>query len=256
MRAYGGISVVNALPSWYGSSMAIDLKVDVSIEPGKYKGDSSLIKEIVRFINEKYGINFDVKINSEIPQKSGLKGSSAVSVALLAEVSKKYDIQIDIPKMSAILSIKAGVSFTGALDDAISSYFGGISYTYNKGFEVIGKANPPKDIAILVLPQGNRPNFNPWAFRNYSTLFREFFRISLNDPLKAMRLNGIAVGEILGYSMNIVDELLRKGALAAGISGNGPSYFAVTKEGDEGPVIEVLNTMGKVIVTRAVTLEG
>ncbi|MCY0883556.1 MAG: shikimate kinase, partial [Acidianus infernus] len=47
-----------------------------------------------------------------------------------------------------------------------------------------------------------------------------------------------------------------KGALASGISGNGPSIFAVTKEGEEGPIIDEFNLYGKVILTKAVGLDS
>ncbi|MEM3680822.1 MAG: shikimate kinase, partial [Metallosphaera sp.] len=39
MQAYGGVSIINALPSWYGSSMAIDMKVKVRVWEGKRNSD-------------------------------------------------------------------------------------------------------------------------------------------------------------------------------------------------------------------------
>jgi len=71
-----------------------------------------------------------------------------------------------------------------------------------------------------------------------------------------MRLNGVAVAEILGYDTTPIEESLRKGALAAGISGNGPSLFAACKEGEEGPLMDYLSSLGRVLRTEAVPIDG
>ncbi len=44
--------------------------------------------------------------------------------------------------------------------------------------------------------------------------------------------------------------------MASGISGNGPSYFAVTREGEEGPIVDFLSRYGEVKVARGVDVEG
>ncbi|AWR97643.1 shikimate kinase [Acidianus sulfidivorans JP7] len=259
MQTYGGISVVNAIPSWYGSSMAINLKVSVEVVKGEYKGDSDLVRTILDFVREKYNINqLDVKISSEIPPQSGLKSSSAVSTALLGEIKRKFDIDFDVPKLSAILSIMAGVSYTGALDDATAAYYGGISFTYNKEFKIIDKRNPPEDLSVLVIPIGNRPKVKLEELRKYRLIFKEIFDLALKkDIITAMKYNGILVAEILGYDKKPLDELSKRTeALAYGISGNGPSLFAVCKKGEEGPLYDILSKYGKVILTSGVSLES
>ncbi|EWG07808.1 MAG: shikimate kinase [Candidatus Aramenus sulfurataquae] len=258
MQTYGGVSVVNAIPSWYGSSMAVDLKVEVKVEEGEEIGEqSALVKTIVDYFRQKYNLpRLRVKITSEIPQMSGLKSSSAVSTALIGEISRKYGIDVDVPKLSAILSIKAGVSVTGALDDAVAAYYGGVSFTYNKEFKVIKKQSPPDGLVVLILARGNRQRVDLNSLKRYSALFQEIFKVALSDVITAMRLNGVAVAEILGYEKEPILEAMRTGALAYGVSGNGPSMFAVTKEGEEGPVYERLSKYGKVTITRAVDLES
>ena len=255
MQTYSGISVVNALPSWYGSSMAIDLKVDVKIEETSEckKFDSTLIDTILDFFYINYKIPcLDVKVFSQIPEKSGLKSSSAVSTALIGEITKKYNIKIDVPKYSAILSLKAGVSYTGAFDDASSSYYGGVVFTYNKDFKILEIQHPP-EVSVIILPRGNRKiNVNLFEMRKYSLIFEEIFKISRKDVITGMRLNGILVAHILGYETKEIEEALKKGALASGISGNGPSVFAVTKVGEEGPIVDVWSKYGNVVVTKVV----
>ncbi|AWR94846.1 shikimate kinase [Acidianus brierleyi] len=255
MQTFGGISIVNAIPSWYGSSMAIDLKVNVDVEEGHSTFQSSLVKTILDYFRETYNIpELKVNIRSEIPQMSGLKSSSAVSTALIAAISEKFGIEVDIPKLSAILSIKSGVSVTGAYDDATAAYYGGVSFTYNKEFKLIKMENFPEDISILILAIGNRPNIDLKILKKYNLLFEEIFKIALRDIITAMKLNGLAIAEILGYDKEPIISALKNGAIASGISGNGPSIFALCKEGDDGPIYESLSKYGKVIVTRAVEI--
>ena len=255
MQTFSGVSVVNALPSWYGSTMAIDLRVEVKIEETKEckKYNNALIDAILDFFYTSYKIPcLDVKVFSQIPEKSGLKSSSAVSTALIGEIAKKYNIEIDVPKYSAILSLKAGVSYTGAFDDAVASYYGGVSFTYNKEFKILEIQHPP-EVSIILLPRGNRKiNIDLSNIRKYRLIFEEIFKISRKDIITGMKLNGILIAHILGYETKEIEEALQKGALASGISGNGPSVFAVTKIGEEGPIIDAWSKYGNVIVTKAV----
>ncbi len=261
MQAYGGVSIVNALPSWYGSTMALDIRVSVNVKEGirDRSKETNLIKVIIDYFKEKYSIpDILVEVNSELPQQGGLKSSSAVSVALISEIFRKFDIRDPIfpPVLSSILSIKAGVSYTGALDDATAAFCGGISYTYNKYFKIIKVQKPIGDISVLVLTRGGRQiNIDIKKLRDFQMIFEEIFSIALKDPLEAMKLNGILIANLLGYSIDPIRDALKKGAIASGISGNGPSYFAVVKEGDEGPVYEILKRYGNVIITRPMHLD-
>jgi shikimate kinase (EC 2.7.1.71) len=258
MQAYGGVSVVNAVGSWFGSSMAVDLKVEVTVREGRPNIEDPLIKEILEFFHRRYGVpDLEVEVRSEIPSGSGLKSSSAVSTALIGEISRTYGVQVDVPKLSAILSLKAGVSYTGALDDAVAAYFGGISFTHNKEFKVIRRDRAPEDVKVILLARGGRGGVDPNRLKGFPLLFRSIFELAIQGRLwEAMRLNGIAVAEILGYSKEPVDDALRRGALASGISGNGPSYFAVVKCGEEGPILDSWTKFGKITVVRPINLEG
>ncbi|QKQ99465.1 shikimate kinase [Metallosphaera tengchongensis] len=257
MQAYGGISVVNALPSWYGSSMAVNLKVVVEVSEGKNEENDVLVREILDYFRGLGIDNLRVEIKSEIPRSSGLKSSSAVSCALIGEIAKKFDLELDVPKLSAILSLKAGVSYTGALDDSVASFYGGISFTYNKEFRVIRKDRAPEDFIILVLAREGKGTIDLNKLRKFRVLFKEIFEMALSGRVvEAMKMNGIAVAEILGFPSEPIEESLRRGALASGISGNGPSYFAVVKEGEEGPVQETLERYGRVMKVRPINLDS
>ncbi len=254
MLAYGGVSAVNALGSWYGSSIAVDLKVEVKVYEDRNEIGDPLIRAILEYFRAKYGVpELRVEVRSELPPKGGLKSSSAVSTALIGEIAQKFGIDVDPPKLSAILSIKAGVSLTGALDDAVASYYGGVSLTYNKEFKVLKVLNPP-DLLAVILVRGNRPRApNIKEFRKYSKDFEEAFKLAYSGRiLEAVRLNGRLVARVMGYDEALLEEAERRGALASGISGNGPSVFALVKEGDEGPLVDLFSRHGEVKVVRLV----
>ncbi|WP_243679323.1 hypothetical protein [Vulcanisaeta distributa] len=74
--------------------------------------------------------------------------------------------------------------------------------------------------------------------------------------MEAATINGILVAESLGYynALETIGAALRLGAVASGVSGNGPAIYAVFKPGEEGgPFIDYIrNTWGYYIVTRLV----
>ncbi|MBO3801618.1 MAG: shikimate kinase [Thermoproteota archaeon] len=256
--AYGGVSVVNAIPSFYGSTMAINLKATAYVKEGSGEHSSKLERTILNYFYKNYNIpRLKVTIDSQIPQRSGLKSSSAVSVALISAIARKFKIKVDVPKLSAYISIKAGVSITGAFDDATAAYYGGITFTDNRKRKLLKITNLLEDLILLILPKSNRPAVNLSAFRKHELMFVEFFRLALSgDIITAMKLNGIAVAEILGYDKTPIKRALRKGALAAGISGNGPSVFALCKPGEEGPVLDELSKFGNILFVECVKHEG
>jgi shikimate kinase len=255
-RAFGGISVVNAVAAWLGSTMAVNLQVNVNIEVGEGKVEG-LLGYVIERLREQYSLPpIRVTVNSPIPQGGGLKSSSAVTVALIKGISRLFDLPLHPPYLSAKFSREAGVSLTGAYDDAFASYRGGISVTDNARMEVLKHYEPPGGIVFLIVPRGGRTT-DPKALRAYPSLFRRLFELALQGKvLEAMRLNGVAVAEILGYDTTPIEESLRKGALAAGISGNGPSLFAACKEGEEGPLMDYLSSLGRVLRTEAVPIDG
>ncbi len=256
MWAYAGVSIVNAIPAWLGSTMAVNLKIEVSLEEGSEHHDG-LIGVIIEHFRQSLGIpGLRVSVRSPIPAGGGLKSSSAVAVALIEAIKNKYGLNyIDTPKLASELSIKAGVSITGAYDDSTASYHGGISFTNNKENKLLDLREPPKDLSVIILARGGRTRIDPNALRRFEDLFREIFSIAIRgDILTAMRLNGIAVAEILGYEIEPIRKALRLGALAAGVSGNGPSIFAITKKGEEGPVIDLFSRLGRVLVTEPASI--
>ncbi len=80
--------------------------------------------------------------------------------------------------------------------------------------------------------------------------------LALNGDLwRVTTINGILVVESLGYwnAVPFISTALSKGAVASGVSGNGPSVFAVFKSGEEGSFLDyVENNWGYYLVSKFV----
>ncbi|MGC9047763.1 MAG: shikimate kinase [Caldisphaera sp.] len=244
--AYGGISIVNAVPCGNGAVMPIDLKVYA--REGKSSKDSSLTIAIKDYIRKKYNILTDFYIESEIPEGMGLKSSSAVSVAAISSIANKIGNPYP-PYLSAKISKEYGLSITGAFDDAVASYTGMISFTNNYSFNIVKLEKNAEELKAIILIKESRHPINLDLMRKRCNKFNSAYKMALEGRIyDAMILNGKLMAEINGYSLEIIDNALKKGALSAGISGNGPSYFALTKNGEEGSIIDLFSTYGKLIV--------
>ncbi len=251
MYAYGGVSIVNAVPSWLGSAMAINLRTKVyidicrSMEICQYQ--SKLVEYIVRYFMKKYNIpRIKVYISSEIPPSSGLKSSSAVSIALIRCITSKFSIyEPSIPRLAAELSLLAGVSITGALDDASASYYGGIVFTDNLNMNILKVLDIPKEYSVILLFHSTRNPVDVDKLRRYAHIFRDIFELAYQGEIfRAMTMNGLLISRLLGYDETIPRRALEQGALAAGVSGNGPTIFAIARRGDEGPIHEYFSLYG------------
>lgn len=254
MYAYGGITVVNAVPAWLGSAMAIDLKVKVYVDicksAEKCNYQSELIEYIVKYFMRRYGIpKIGVNVVSDIPPSSGLKSSSAVSVAAIRCISTRFSIyEPSIPRLAAELSKLAGISITGALDDAAASYYGGVVFTDNLNMSILKVLDMHKEYsAVLLFHRANRNPVDIDMLRRYAHIFRDIFEIAYQGNIfRAMTLNGLLIARLLGYNEDIPRKALEKGALAAGVSGNGPTIFAIVRKCDEGSIYEYFSKYGYV----------
>ncbi|MEM2623432.1 MAG: shikimate kinase, partial [Archaeoglobaceae archaeon] len=133
-KAYAKGTILNALATGIGSAFAIDLTLSVRV---KQDSESCLIvngeerdSSVAEKVLKKFGIKARVKVKSEIPEKSGLGSSSAFLNALICAVTERK-IASEILSLNSELSLKAGISYTGAFDDASASLLGGFVISDN-----------------------------------------------------------------------------------------------------------------------------
>jgi len=265
---HGAISLVNAIANQKGATLGISLKVEAIVESTPGKGiiiqsenkslSSRLINKTVEKIVSKKDLEqnkITITLNSEIPTGYGLKSSSAISTAISLACAKIFkpkftDQQILLAGVDA--SIESKVSITGAYDDACSCYYGGFNVTDNaKKKRIHFEKGPANLIAVIFIPK-NRKRGNLKKLKILSTVFEIAWELARRTKYwEAMIINGLATASILNSDPKIITDLIEKGALAASVSGNGPSIAAVVKKENEAVIKKIFSALdGNIIVSK------
>jgi len=265
---HGAISLVNAIANQKGATLGIDLKVIAEIETSPGKGiiiksenkslSSRLINKTIEKIISKRDLEKNkivITLDSEIPTGYGLKSSSAISSAVALVCAKIFkpkftDQQILIAGVEA--SIETKVSITGAYDDACSCYYGGFNITDNaKRKRIHFEKGPSNLIAVIFIPK-NRKRGNLKNLKLLSSVFENAWELARKTNYwEAMIINGLATALILNSDPKIITNVIEKGALAASVSGNGPSIAVITKKENEANIKKVFSNLeGRVIVSK------
>ena len=266
--AHGAITIVNAIPSGLGAAMGIDLWTEALVEFGEFGGieveimdaveeDKSLAEKVVKKVLKKAGLNrlgARVKTRSNIPIGKGLKSSSAAANAIALASVKALNLNLS-PEETVLIgveaSIEAGVSITGAYDDSYTSFFGGINVTDNISRRVLRRFRAPDDLRVLIMVPEEKlytRDVNVEALKGIQEVSKKAVAMALNGRFwEAMTINGLTVSAVLKIDPRPIIEALRRGALAAGVSGTGPSIAAVLDKSHLDEVRELFESYGRVL---------
>ena len=265
---HGAVSLVSAIANKKGATLGISLKVEATIETSEGKGiiiqsenkslSSRLINKTIEKIVSKKDLEknkITITLTSEIPTGYGLKSSSAISSVIALACAKIFkpkltDQQILLAGVEA--SIESKVSITGAYDDACSCYYGGFNVTDNgKRNRIHFEKAPSNLIAVIFIPK-NRKRGNLKKLKILSPIFNNAWELAKGKKYwESMTINGLATSSILNSDPKIIIDLIEKGALAASVSGNGPSIAAIVKKENESNVKKIFSNLeGTIIVSK------
>lgn len=265
--SYGAATIVNAMPSGFGGAIGVWLKtvaeVEITEDPAvevvaadQEVDDLSLIVESFRAASGRFGISCGARITvrSEIPPARGMKSSSAASnavvLATLDALGRECEA-MEAVQMGVLASKKAGVTVTGAFDDACASLFGGVFLTDNTGMRVLRSWDAEELTALFLVPEERR-----YSGRVDAERLRSYARVSLiafNEAIEgrvwqAMLINGLAMCRVLGFDAEPILEAVKEGAASAGLCGKGPAICAVTKPEYEGEIMDRWRSSGHPII--------
>jgi shikimate kinase len=262
----GAATILNAVATWKGSAFGIGLKTTAEVEldhSARVRGDipgidANLVVRCVELVLEKFGIEHGgvVRTRSEIPVASGLKSSSAAAnAAVLATLDAIGDEMglIESAKIGVAAAREAGVTITGALDDALASMLGGVVVTDNREMKLLKRDELESDVLLLV-PE--RKLFSKDTDIRRSRLIAPLAELAFDlamrgDYGRAMTLNGFLYCGALGIPAEPLIVALENGAWGTSLSGTGPSYAALI-DADKMETLESAwnNFGGRVIKTK------
>ena len=264
---HGAVSIVNAIATGKGATLGISLQVEAVIEATAGTGiyyenkESSRSARLIRSVIEKAVPKTDlqnskiiISLKSEIPSGYGLKSSSAISSVVSLACAKLFKPQIndlEVLRHGVEASIESRVSITGAFDDACACYFGGFVVTDNYNQKIVKSEKASEDLSAVIFIPRSRKRGNIRKLKVLDGVFAQAWALASNsDYWNAMLLNGLATSTILHSDPRILTTVVEAGALAASVSGNGPSIAAIAKKENVSSVRRAFSSLnGTTIVS-------
>ena len=267
-RANGAVSVVNAIVTGHaGASLAIDLhteakvtlledvpEVEVVID-GEEAGEEGILarlclKAVLARLGEP-GWGGRVETTSTIPSSRGLKSSSAAANAVVLAANRAFEHYEGraLPRGELLLAaieaaLDAGVTITGAYDDASASLDGGLVVTDNLRRVVLHREALDESLrAVLLVPASKTPtaSVRDLPYGAFAQLALDAHALARKGEwMRAMTLNGLYTAALYGSHASWSREALRAGALCAGLSGTGPAFAAIARADDAAGVEKAL----------------
>lgn len=279
-RAMGAISIVNAIACGRGASVGVKLPTVAKVELKEVRGRwrvhlngrqarSSLavhtVRRAIRMLGKDPGrYSGSIETMTSAPVGVGLKTSSSSSVAIILAVfsafGKNRYVARDVLQCSVSASLAAGVSVTGAMDDAASCLLGGVNFADNSTKRVLSSVRLGRPLTVLIrIPQdgSRRASVGASYVRKFSKVAESIFTTGRDGRVwKAMTLNGLLYCSIYGYPPFDALQALEANALGAGLSGTGPAVGAVFDDEGEPQRLARLWDEGGAKVIRTETSDG
>jgi len=242
--ALGAGTVLNALATGTGSAFAIDAETTARVElddtgevsgeiAGAPDGDTRLIRRCVERVVERFGDGEGghVRTESDVPMAAGLKSSSAAANATVLATLSALEVEMDREEACRIgvqAARDAGVTVTGAFDDASASMLGGVTVTDNTEDELL--AHETVDWDVLIWTPATRA-FSADAdvdrCKQVAPMADLVADLALDGRYgEAMTVNGLAFSAALGFPTDPAVEAMPH-ADGVSLSGTGPSVVAV-----------------------------
>ncbi|OLZ40326.1 shikimate kinase [Natrinema saccharevitans] len=246
-------TVLNALATGTGSAFAIDLETTASVEltgdgdvvgevAGRPEADTTLVERCAELTIAEYAdaaglddatVGARVTTESDVPMASGLKSSSAAANATVLATLSALEVADAVERIEACrLGVRAardaGVTVTGAFDDASASMLGGVTVTDNTADALLAREEIDWTALVYTPPeQSYSADADVSACERVAPMARLVEELALEGRYgEAMTVNGFAFAAALEFPTGPMLDALPDAA-GVSLSGTGPSYVAV-----------------------------
>ncbi len=259
--ALGAGTVLNALATGTGAAFGLDVetRATVDLDPGAAAvdgaiaeapaADTELIERCVALATDRWGDGEGgtVRTDSDVPLAAGLKSSSAAANATVLATCAALgltvgddasDPDVDVTRIEACrLGVRAardaGVTVTGAFDDATASMLGGVCLTDNAADELRLREPVTWDALVWTPPErAYSADADVDRCERVASMADLVVDLAVDGRYaEAMTVNGLAFSAALGFDTDPAVEAMPHAA-GVSLSGTGPSVVAVAERDD------------------------
>jgi len=270
--ALGAGTILNALATGTGSAFAIDVETRATVDLPAGSDDvhgeiaeapnaeTALIEECVSLATARWGDGEGgtVRTDSDVPLAAGLKSSSAAANATVLATcdalgltvgDDAQDPAVDVTRLEACrLGVEAarsaGVTVTGAFDDATASMLGGVTVTNNDEDELRYRDERSWDVLVWTPPErAYSADADVDSCENVAPMAELVADLALDgEYANAMTVNGLAFSAALGFSADPAVEAMPT-VNGVSLSGTGPSVVAVAEPADPATDLDRVETL-------------
>ena len=264
----GAISILHALGLGRGCSIGIQLttKVQIVEDAVEIEDDRNGLLAAVEKCWRDRGLpipdQFGWKVDSSIPIGQGLKSSSALSCAALRALNSCAWSGLsnsEIADIAAKSQLISNCAKTGSMDDNWASLEPGwklVDPTLSASESIILQGGIDPNLSILVLLRGKRTvEISAEAFSQHEQIFeRSLASVMRGSILDALSSNGMAVAAATDdqEALRICNLSIASGAIAAGISGSGPSIAIVCYQEDSTSLSKLFSESGLEVISTGI----
>ncbi len=250
-KSHGSVTVINAMPCGIGATIGVALETVARFSASgsgrevRIMNDASENTEMARIcVRRAYEAagaeepeGWSLETDSQIPVSRGLKSSScacnAIIRAVFDEIGFEMD-QVDLIRLGVGCAREAKVTVTGSFDDACGCGLGGLVLTDNRRDAVLERRDIGSYDVVIHVPEFKirKTGLPLERLRAMAPEMESVIGMAMDDPFKAMTLNGRLISEASEVDNSIAEKAMALGALGAGMSGSGPAVAIVVPSGE------------------------
>ena len=267
----GAISILHALGLGRGCSIGIQLttKVQIVEDSVDIEDDKNGLLVAVEKCWRDRGLpipdQFGWKVDSSIPIGQGLKSSSALSCAALRALNSYAWTGLsnsEIADIAAKSQLISNCARTGSMDDNWASLEPGwklVDPALSASESIILQGDVETSLSVLIILRGKRlVEISADAFSQHEQIFeRSLASVMRGSILDALSSNGMAVAAATDdqEALRICNLSIASGAIAAGISGSGPSIAIVCFQEDSTSLSRLFSESGLEVISTGIYLK-